>query len=381
MTVMVALIALFLLVGLVVMIMLLANPKTRGAAAGVLSIVLLVLVVGAGWWFLSFRAEPRQQTAHVPDPRFDAQSDLHQHVPTPELGTRPPSPVPPIPAAPENVGPGSGAAAVPESDPLTVQARAVLRALMRALGTGGAEAKKKKKVARADEPDAPDPEAAPADENQPAAPARPAWVDGVPHRVGNVYQTAIKIDPCPTREECEDELPEQARKAVAEYADTKLNFGPRIAQELQLPWNYIQKNIIKQQWPEPVATVSYGTWVQLHALLEFDHEVRKHINDECNKLIVSRRLWYTGTGVVAGLALLSVLFAGLKIDQATGGSYRGRLGLAGVVAVLAVVAAAYFAVSYVQGPPIANHPTSPGVTPVESAWKGARKSAGRETQG
>jgi len=167
----------------------------------------------------------------------------------------------------------------------------------------------------------------------------PDWLGMAPRQVGNVYQVTVKTDPRATRQECERELPTLTDAAIKEYARTKLGQPARIVGEVELPWSDARK-LIKEQWAELVAT-SFGQWTELHVLLEFDPRAKGLIEQECNRAIVAGRLWYVGTGLAAVLALLSVLYAALKIDLTTGGRYRTRLTWAAVGIALVVATTAY----------------------------------------
>ena len=78
---------------------------------------------------------------------------------------------------------------------------------------------------------------------------------------------------------------------------------------------------------------------QLHVLVEFDRDVKKRILDAHRSEIVAGRLWKMGIGSAAGLWFLAVIYGYLKIDLASGGSYRGRLRLAALLAILGPIAA------------------------------------------
>jgi hypothetical protein len=146
---------------------------------------------------------------------------------------------------------------------------------------------------------------------------------------------------------------------------------------VQLPLTYIQDHIVKQKWLEPVHVSLPGKWVRLHVLLEFNQEAKQQVQKECEQAqrrldqqwqeaSVLRRLWFGGAGLGAVLALLSLLFACLKIDQATAGAWRGRLFLAGGAATLVLAAAACFGVYKLQRA-VGMELDSPAVPQIEPA--------------
>jgi len=179
--------------------------------------------------------------------------------------------------------------------------------------------------------------------------------------------------------------------ANAQYVDKTLGHGPRIAAEVQLPASFIESNaIVQERWTEPFIfdkpIEGYdGTWTQLHVLLVFDADAQRQIEQECSRVIVAGRLWYTGTGVAALLAVLAVLFGCLRIDQVTTGSHRGLLVTAAVVAVAAIAAGGFFALRPVAPESVAPQrmttlsPTA-GVAPAESASDGGAGADGADAR-
>ncbi|HUT12338.1 MAG TPA: hypothetical protein VMY42_17705 [Thermoguttaceae bacterium] len=211
-----------------------------------------------------------------------------------------------------------------------------------------------------------DPAATTMDEATPAETVAPAtvpdWLGIAPRQVGDVYQVAVKTDPRATREECESELPGLIGAAVEEYARTKLGRPAQIAREAELPWSDARQ-LIKEQWAEPVAT-SFGQWTELHVRLEFDATVKGLIEQECDQAVVVGRLGYVGTGLAAVLALLGVLYASLKIDLATAGRHRARLTCGAIAVAVAVVAVTYGAALLLQTEATA---TTPEIAPHEDS--------------
>ena len=62
------------------------------------------------------------------------------------------------------------------------------------------------------------------------------------------------------------------------------------------------------------------------------------IIQQWQRSVINSRLWGVGTAVAAVLLVLATLFAYLKIDLASDGSYRGRLRFAAAAVILAVTA-------------------------------------------
>lgn len=359
----VVVLALLVLGGIAAVVALLASPKTRaGGALTLVAIGLMVVVFGALFVVpvavghrravsVRQRAEARLADEHqrqamemVRDAlKTDKPGRIPLEAPTEEAPQTPAEP--PAPPAED-----TNAEADPEA-------------------ANGAEQPAEEPSAGAGPPAA--------EEEPGTAEKRPPWVDKPPQAAGNVYQVAIKTDPRPNRAECESELTGAANQAISAYAETELKRSPQVAQRVQLPQTYVRNRIIQKEWPEPVQT-SWGKWVQLHALLQFDQEAKQQIQKDCDRAqqrldeewqqaSVLRRLCYSGTGLATVLLLLSVLFACLKMDQATDGSYRGRLSFAAVGLVLMVAALAFLAVLSVQQQPIATHPAASTAMDVDPA--------------
>ncbi len=173
---------------------------------------------------------------------------------------------------------------------------------------------------------------------------RPEWVDARPGYTNGVYRTVVVTNPLPPGRESQDELRRKIDSAIRQFVTQQLAIDRRYAEQVRLSENYIQTQIVRQQWAEKGGSSSYPDYVELHAQLEFDSEVQDYLRSEYRKIgqeqLVAERLMFAGTGLLALLALLSIVFGTLKIDRATEGKKRGRLGLAAVVASVAVVTVA-----------------------------------------
>jgi len=182
---------------------------------------------------------------------------------------------------------------------------------------------------------------------EPAAEKRPAWVDATPSRVGDTYQTCITVGPYTSRMECDARLPAALEAGVADY--TEIFLGRDAAGRVRLPEDYVRKQIVKQEWEETIQA-SFGPMIQLHVQLEFDKQDRELIEKQWQQSIVAGRLWYTSLSVAGGLALMGLLFLGMKIDLATKGAFRGRLFFAAAATVMAVAVAAFILMMFFQAP-------------------------------
>ncbi len=288
--------ALLLIGGIVGMVAMISNPKTRTAGITLLAIGLLVLaVVGVGaftWSFSSTAPATRQEKVMTRGYAMEQRTFVKVER------TR------------------AGGEAKPKSDPM--------------------EAK------------------APAAEETSLASAPPPWVDAEPQPTadGDGYQMSIEVGPFLARADCDAELPEELQQATARYIADHPDFGPAAARRVRLSEDYIRSHIVQSEYEESVENPlgpeikldadEDAPWTSLHVLLEFDRKVNDDIKKMWKETIVQQRLWYAGTGLATILGLLAVVFGSLKIDQSTGGSCRGRLSVAAVAAVAAVLAAACF---------------------------------------
>lgn len=201
---------------------------------------------------------------------------------------------------------------------------------------------------QAERPDQPDgdslsssgatrPSSSDANTDEPAGPRRPAWMDRPMGRVDGLYRTRATVGPWMSRTECERELPDVLRGAVATYADHLLGEGK--GRFVSLPMSYIHEHIVRGEWEERRQDTIH-TMISLHYLLEFDPETNHAIEANYRQSVVQSRLGYLSAGGGALVGLLTIVFGYLKLDTLTRGYYTGRLRLTAATAilVLAVIA-------------------------------------------
>jgi hypothetical protein len=371
-----ALIGMLVVGGIVAVVALLANPRTRSAGAAVVAIGLVVVVVG-GFLLLGValmvpavqRSRVHAQAERARMEAYRGEADLERRAAEMETRGSEDGHIARIPVdvSEDTVSEDTVSEATPAEEPSPADDQPKTPAADGAAEETSAEEPASGGAASAEEA------------KPPAAEPRPQWVEKPPPSTADVYQMAIKTDPCPTRAECESKLPMALHEAIARYAEAQLNQSSEVAGQLQLTPQYIEQNIVQQKWPE-TKQISLGKWVQLHVLLQFDQGVEELIEKECEqiqqRLSVTRRLWYGAAGLGAVLAVLAVLFACLKIDQATERPCRGRLTLAAIGALLAVAAAALLAVRFIEAPPAAVH--SVDWVPVNSVDSVAAQQGGHE---
>ena len=195
-------------------------------------------------------------------------------------------------------------------------------------------------------------------EQPPPADNRPDWVGTEPAKVDGVYRVSVTVGPWPTSEESMAALPAAVDAEIAKYAVSE--FGNQAAGKLKLPFSYVMSHMIQKDiWEEPLKIDSFdevkhmvgrdiwensanaadGEWTQLHALVKFDGEVKRRLDDDWARLLRVERLFSVGVLGAIVMIILTAVYSYLKIDLRTGGAYRGRLRAGALAAILAVIVA------------------------------------------
>lgn len=181
----------------------------------------------------------------------------------------------------------------------------------------------------------------------PGAKPRPAWLGTPSGPAGDSYQMAIVVGPWPTRQECDAKLPEELQKALDRY--TELCLGKSSAARIVLPYDYLRRHIVKDQWEEvrqhSISPTTQFSMTWLHVFLQFDPQMKERVIEEHRHGIITARLSKVGIGLAAGLWFLAVYYGYLRIDLATGGVHRSRLRFAAAAAILVAVAVVLTAVA------------------------------------
>ncbi len=166
---------------------------------------------------------------------------------------------------------------------------------------------------------------------------KPEWVDAPPGPVDGVYQTTVTVGPYTTRQECDDALPRELSKATTDYVETYL--GAREGRRVSLSPEFLREHVVKAEWEESIQA-SVGPMIQVHVLLKYDGLVNARLKEEWRRAVISTRIMYAGAGLLAVMGTLLALFTFLKIDLITKGAYRGRLKLAALAGILILVVGA-----------------------------------------
>jgi len=200
---------------------------------------------------------------------------------------------------------------------------------------------------------------------------RPARIVATPRRTPDgIYRVEVEIGPYTSSQECDIHQDEALQATFNGFVEDFL--GRKAAGRVRLTPAIRQQIHNAADDREVIEQYSFGPMIVRKVGLTFDHKARKLIEEEHDRAVVTERLWYTGTAATAVLAILAVLFGGLKIDQATDGVYRGRLGFVAVLAGLGTIAATWWMMnpSVLDNPPVAQDVASI-LVPVKPVVKAA----------
>jgi type II secretory pathway pseudopilin PulG len=341
------LIGMLLLGGIVLVVALMANRRTRPVGIVLLVVgggvaVLGVLAVLSLWLYTARSREvalkqDRQQATVIRRSEAEARARVG-HGPSWQPALRPPS---------ENVGHVSNVPGTTESCPTAEKPSGVLPAI----GNSLAKAASETSLARASRSVRQSPSVLAAalralsraiDKERtrlaavPAEPPKPpAWVDAEPGMVDGAYQITAMVGPFATRQECDEAQPQALEEVAAQYVDQRLGRG--VLRWLRPSPEYLRRHVVAATWEEERMTdfgpdIGRKPMLRRYVLLSFNKDVR-------DELTRRGRLCYAGYGLAAMLAALGLAFAYLKINLATGGRYRGRSRAAAIAVILAVIAA------------------------------------------
>jgi hypothetical protein len=95
-----------------------------------------------------------------------------------------------------------------------------------------------------------------------------------------------------------------------------------------LPLDFLEEHVVKGQWEERAFSPALERdMYNLHVLMSFDREANTRLLETVRQTVVTERLIGIAGLLILSLLLLSIIYGYLKVDLATGGSYRWRLRL------------------------------------------------------
>jgi hypothetical protein len=155
---------------------------------------------------------------------------------------------------------------------------------------------------------------------------------------GDVEGYQVWVGPFVTQDECSKTLDSELKRLSGKYINEYLNQTDASAY-VNLDLRYIKTHLTQATEFHPYEHPTYGPMWQLTTHLRFDEAFQTHLEDRWRDTKVAYRLMQTGFGAGGVLLLLATLFAYLKLDTATRGSYTGRLQFAAATAILTLVIA------------------------------------------
>ncbi len=174
---------------------------------------------------------------------------------------------------------------------------------------------------------------------------KPAWVDqsDVVASDGS-YETKVSVGPFQNQLQCAARLDAALVEATGQYIGEFLYQGNRTEFPLRLSLDYIKRHIATgEKYAErtSVRSLDGREMVTLHVRLRFSPEVQQFMKRRQQSAVLTAKLWYTGIGVGLVLTALLAVFGYLKLDTVTKGFYTRRLQFSAGVVILAVVAMGY----------------------------------------
>jgi hypothetical protein len=209
---------------------------------------------------------------------------------------------------------------------------------------------------------------------------RPAWVDELPKRTGNIRREVIATEPYATMDECyqaadiylllktyqriqelagkpytDSSLPSLTFEGGRVLADGKIvSYGRkfpywaderiRALDNMGIGTDYIRREIVAKDPKDNEARefietvpVSFGGMKKLYLQIEFTQAVDRDLKKHWDTRLRTERFAIVGGGAGALLSLLGVVFALLKIDTWTKGYYTKRLFIGVPAAIIAGV--------------------------------------------
>ncbi len=173
---------------------------------------------------------------------------------------------------------------------------------------------------------------------------RPDWLDEAsPHHTGRMegddYVIAISAEAASGVQELQRKLLQAAANRTHDYLNQLVSDAHH---GIRLPWEFLERQFqnaehyaerreIEVGVPSKKMEVFLG-WTRL----KFDSAARREMEQLWQQAVAKRRITLTGWGAGMVLSILSVVFAYLKLDTATGGYYTWRLRFLGTGMILAL---------------------------------------------
>ncbi|NIL96110.1 MAG: hypothetical protein GTO53_02290, partial [Planctomycetales bacterium] len=156
-------------------------------------------------------------------------------------------------------------------------------------------------------------------------PERPApdWVSDPPASLGEDTPIVIRSGPHARILDCERVLNDQLQRAVRDYVDENIAHGK--GQPISIPRSALRDLVVVGEHVE-TRRHSFGDMHEIYQRLSFGREAHEQLWKAARHSVVRQRLRKTSVGLVALLLAVGTVHGYLRVDQATAGRYRRRLG-------------------------------------------------------
>lgn len=183
-------------------------------------------------------------------------------------------------------------------------------------------------------------------------PPPPEWLTApTGKQADGSYRLIVKSGPFKTRIECDKELRTIVAQGVDDYVELLLGqevihraMGNGFRGSTLLKPSELD-GLVRQTWLEHgQATYPVGDVVTVHALVVFTPQMQSRIESRFRERVSQRRAGQAAVGSMCLLGLLAIVYGYLRFDMLTRGYYTGRLRLAALAMILAIVGgtAVYF---------------------------------------
>lgn len=174
---------------------------------------------------------------------------------------------------------------------------------------------------------------------------KPAWVDRSDLVAPDgSYETKVSVGPFQNQLQCAARLDAALIEAANQYILEFLYQGDHTDFPLRLPLSYIKRNIMTgEKYTErtSVRSLDGREMVTLHVKLRFSPEVQQVLKQRQQEGVLTAKFWYTGISVGLVLTAILALFSYLKLDTVTKGFYTRRLQFSVGVVILVVLGMGY----------------------------------------
>jgi uncharacterized integral membrane protein len=176
----------------------------------------------------------------------------------------------------------------------------------------------------------------------------PSWITQPVAADGPVHYLLVESDPALNVNECRRGLDEKLEAAVNEYIDDYLSVAGA-SRLVSYDAETIRTRLVRptEQYTGRIKIRSLDPMLQSWARLSIDQDFRNELDERWRAERRKARLLQTVLFGGGAMAVLALVFGFFSIDTATRGYYTGRLRLAALTAILAVIVAGVLVARFV----------------------------------